>query len=292
MSVPHSSRLRRLNGRLQACDPCRKRKVACDHGQPSCGRCKRKGLEGLCTYTISARSVAPIDVDIDMSMNPAPSTRTYHKPSPSPAARSAKSSTTKSTESRSGAQSPSTSSVLSPNSSSRAPGYLGFASYTTVFQEARQSLQGSAPDEDTSMLGDGDHASIDLAISQATLDACVAVLQQLPTADDTHMLEAELFVFNSWVYRIASRIQETLYDPGGLGSLLGRHRDRESLKQLARVICINTAKPIVDDVAHGDDWIAQFTGRNMRWESIGEYPVAQQGFIPLRLASVQSVKTR
>ncbi|EXK24027.1 hypothetical protein FOMG_19228 [Fusarium oxysporum f. sp. melonis 26406] len=43
--------LRRLNGRPQACDPCRARKVACDHGQPTCSRCRKR--KETCVYTVS-----------------------------------------------------------------------------------------------------------------------------------------------------------------------------------------------------------------------------------------------
>ncbi|KAH7196296.1 hypothetical protein BKA60DRAFT_601379 [Fusarium oxysporum] len=43
--------LRRLNGRPQACDPCRARKVASDHGQPTCSRCRKR--KETCVYTVS-----------------------------------------------------------------------------------------------------------------------------------------------------------------------------------------------------------------------------------------------
>ncbi|KAF5002161.1 hypothetical protein FDECE_10706 [Fusarium decemcellulare] len=43
--------LRRLNGRPQACDPCRARKVACDHDQPTCSRCRKR--KETCVYTVS-----------------------------------------------------------------------------------------------------------------------------------------------------------------------------------------------------------------------------------------------
>lgn len=33
---PYDTLPRRPNGRPQACDPCRRRKVACGHGQPVC----------------------------------------------------------------------------------------------------------------------------------------------------------------------------------------------------------------------------------------------------------------
>ncbi|RAO72085.1 uncharacterized protein BHQ10_008097 [Talaromyces amestolkiae] len=41
----------RRNGKTQACEPCRRRKVACDHGYPVCRRClKRPNGESTCYY--------------------------------------------------------------------------------------------------------------------------------------------------------------------------------------------------------------------------------------------------
>lgn len=38
------------NGRLQACEPCRKRKLACDHALPACSRCRKRDQVADCTY--------------------------------------------------------------------------------------------------------------------------------------------------------------------------------------------------------------------------------------------------
>lgn len=43
--------LRRQNGRPQACDPCRNRKVACDHTRPICQRCRKRKQDDECVYT-------------------------------------------------------------------------------------------------------------------------------------------------------------------------------------------------------------------------------------------------
>lgn len=41
---------RRRNGRLQACEPCRKRKVSCDHAFPACRRCRARNNPNGCVY--------------------------------------------------------------------------------------------------------------------------------------------------------------------------------------------------------------------------------------------------
>ncbi len=40
----------RRNGKKQACEPCRKGKLACDHGAPFCGRCVRRKTTARCIY--------------------------------------------------------------------------------------------------------------------------------------------------------------------------------------------------------------------------------------------------
>jgi hypothetical protein len=49
--------LRRPNGRLQACEPCRKRKVACDHTHPVCRRCQAGKKATQCEYIVDTRTV-------------------------------------------------------------------------------------------------------------------------------------------------------------------------------------------------------------------------------------------
>lgn len=38
------------NGRTPACEPCRKRKMACDYTLPACQRCRKKKQELDCIY--------------------------------------------------------------------------------------------------------------------------------------------------------------------------------------------------------------------------------------------------
>lgn len=36
--------------RYASCDPCRLSKLACDHTQPVCARCTRRGIADECSY--------------------------------------------------------------------------------------------------------------------------------------------------------------------------------------------------------------------------------------------------
>lgn len=46
----HQNMTYRRNGKLQACEPCRKGKLRCDHMMPNCGRCVKKGKSDKCVY--------------------------------------------------------------------------------------------------------------------------------------------------------------------------------------------------------------------------------------------------
>jgi Fungal Zn(2)-Cys(6) binuclear cluster domain len=48
-----SSVTRRKNGAFASCEPCRKSKVRCDHAQPVCERCRRRGQHLSCTYHLA-----------------------------------------------------------------------------------------------------------------------------------------------------------------------------------------------------------------------------------------------
>ncbi|KAI1039662.1 hypothetical protein LB505_008338 [Fusarium chuoi] len=50
----------RRNGKKQACEPCRRRKVACDHGYPICRRCrKRPNGASACHYASPEQAATP-----------------------------------------------------------------------------------------------------------------------------------------------------------------------------------------------------------------------------------------
>lgn len=70
---PMPNPLRRRNGQLSSCEPCRRSKLRCDHGRPRCARCERRGISSQQCYY----HPAPMSQHRQMSWNPeqaAPST--------------------------------------------------------------------------------------------------------------------------------------------------------------------------------------------------------------------------
>jgi hypothetical protein len=49
-SMPTPEPTFRRNGKLQACEPCRLRKIRCDHVLPTCGRCIKMNRAAQCHY--------------------------------------------------------------------------------------------------------------------------------------------------------------------------------------------------------------------------------------------------
>lgn len=62
---------RRRNGKQQACEPCRKLKLACDHAAPFCGRCVRRKMTSTCVYhpapmtrsRVLSRPLPPVELE-------------------------------------------------------------------------------------------------------------------------------------------------------------------------------------------------------------------------------------
>ncbi|KIL86502.1 hypothetical protein FAVG1_10332 [Fusarium avenaceum] len=220
--------LRRLNGRPQACDPCRARKVACDHGQPTCSRCRKRGE--VCVYTVSE-----------------PKTKKQRLRSPSRAA---------------------TESTSTP-SPSVAPGYLGFTSHNAVFEETRNSLSlvhGPALEiEPSPRRAPRARASV-IEMPSHLREMCLFVLRRLPTARDDVMASRLHCRADDWTMRVIEDIVNTLYQDWG-EHLTTRHDDQ--LEELGLYISNNTSRPIQDEHSSAKAWTGQFTGSNIRWESIG-----------------------
>lgn len=156
--------------------------------------------------------------------------------------------------------------------SENSPGYLGFTSFSAVFQETQNSLsmvQGAAvrsgvrtPGSETA----GSEAASSSLTSQG-LETCLAVLRLIP--DESRALT--LFQKHGnpndgWIRLAARRLVESL--PTAFGPEL-RSRKRLDLTSMAQLISSNTAKKWQEDEPDAERWITSLCGRNMRWECIG-----------------------
>lgn len=153
-------------------------------------------------------------------------------------------------------------------------GYLGFTSYSSVFEETENSL---------SML-QGFHAwlpqptndrlrqetdELPKYLCSPTREMCLVVLRGIPTPDVGHIepvIESP-FYRDGWLRVTARRVLSDLQER--FGSYLGPCRLDSQLEEIALFLSENTTKPFQESEPDPDKWIGQFTGPNLRWESLG-----------------------
>ncbi|KAI1505176.1 hypothetical protein F5X99DRAFT_416250 [Biscogniauxia marginata] len=254
MSTLETPVLRRPNGRPQACEPCRRRKIACDHRQPICNRCikRRKGED--CVYLIAS----PVRIT---------TTRT---PLPSPISSISPSAHRISLSSPQLARGTSSEGQV-PQSATARRGYLGFTSFCTVYEETQNSLsqlQGSNSNQ--SISGSLSHEPpVEVpprVISTRIHEICLSVLRNVPDE-----VSGRVFFrgrpFEAWIYYFAQGVVDSFYDT--FGHYFGASRSDSQLEELVGIICTNTMKPFLDDESQPERWLGQFSGRNIRWETLG-----------------------
>ncbi|KAI0419855.1 hypothetical protein F5X98DRAFT_362267 [Xylaria grammica] len=251
MNSPASPLLRRPNGRPQACEPCRKRKVACDHTQPVCNRCRKRRQADDCVYLVSGSSRTP-------RRPPLSPARSASSVLPQPLATDV--SETAETRSPDG-----------QGSRQMASGYLGFTSFSTVYEETQISLsrlQGShATPSDSEDWSQETATPDEFALSARTREACLFVLRHVPEPSRGRVC-LRGSPCEAWYYYFLDRVLESFYQT--YGHYFGPRRSTKSLEELAVILCRNTTLPFSDeDDIEADQWIAQFSGPSTRWEALG-----------------------
>lgn len=274
MEPSASPLLYRKNGRAQACEPCRKRKMACDHTQPVCNRCRRGKRIEACEYIVTgssrkARYRSPPRSN-DSSVEHQPPSRAT---SPSRLTRSTGTSSHASTSFRTAP--PGTIIAHEATSPSTAdPGYLGFTSFSSVFDETRSSLSLLWPSNSAQLSSDCSPEQASSATSpfrnlpRRTLETCLYVLKNVPEKHKAQVVFDLHFNPNDgWIRPLARRALSSLYET--FGEHFGEERSDQRLLELAGAICLNTAQPIADAVSEANSWMNQLTGPNLRWETLG-----------------------
>jgi hypothetical protein len=253
----------RRNGKLQSCEPCRKRKLSCDHKLPTCGRCVKRGTQQDCHY------------------HPAPMTK----------ARSRRGSQTPNSSARATPTIPQVklSELLPATSTTREPamphlqwfnpeaeihegvaksvvpplGYIGESSASTIVAELMDSL-GETPAE-------AEHAHNKDNITEAMICKGAAVLYHLQGLESRlqHFLDRLIVCDGYLLFRpVYNMIVDSTWRY--LGSTLCEVPHGERLRTLSRLVWENTQKPIrVSGDTTVEQWVHQATGENLRWETVG-----------------------
>lgn len=302
---PTEPRLFRKNGRPQACEPCRKRKVACDHAQPVCNRCRKSKNPEACEYIISSgtparetprhnrpreqrraaarESRAP---SLPLTLAFPPALPSHHSASNSRASITAPGTTATTPSSvTAGQQAASAVPVSHPTSPESAStgaaapsvlgiGYLGFTSFCGIYEETRHNLNrlqatGATP---IGEIGTTAYCGLECSppLTPQALETCLTILRNVPDRDSgLKLYDSHHSPSDGWIRPVGRRILESIYEtfPAHFGGP-NPPSDAE-LTALARTICANTARCVNDEEADPQRWMAQFTGPNLRWESLG-----------------------
>lgn len=118
-----------------------------------------------------------------------------------------------------------------------------------------------------SAIGNGDAGTTTTILSPRSLEASLIVLNRIPTEDVAlPLFEKHTNPNDGWIRLAAKRVIESLISV--FGRTL-RSRRPKDLEDLAHLISLNTAKQWTEDETDSDAWLSSFSGRNMRWESLG-----------------------
>ncbi|KAM3502850.1 hypothetical protein MY10362_004575 [Beauveria mimosiformis] len=270
---PHAPSVpRRRNGRPQACEPCRRRKVGCDHQLPACARCRKGRIEHRCVYLVADR-----DPLLLLSTSPR-SSREHTSALPSspdrPPARRAR------------VASPGVATPPPPRKHHRASagahpldssvryealGYMGATSFSTDLEEAQRRLM-SMPGAAKGPISSSQQQPRDApSFSLRDFDppaAAINVIRNIPDrASSYYLFETYRNIHDAWCRLAARWLLHSLWDT--FGDILEGDRSDKSLSVMAKKLCLNTASVLREDHTNPKEWFKEFSGQNMRWECIG-----------------------
>lgn len=258
---PHarSSVPRRRNGRPQACEPCRSRKVGCDHQLPVCSRCQKGRIEHKCVYLVANRN----------PLSPTPPRSREHTTSQLPSPDAGAAAGTRNASPRVH-RSEYTSVDARPSESVRyeALGYMGATSFSTDLEEAQRRLMSMRGAEGRmSSVPPRDEPSPSLKDFNPPA-AAIKVIRSIPDRASSYFLYSSYKnIHDSWCRLAAKWLLDSLWDT--FGDILEGDRSDKSLSVMAKRLCINTTSVLREDHTDPKEWFKEFSGLNMRWECIG-----------------------
>lgn len=255
----------RRNGKTQACEPCRRRKVACDHGFPVCRRCMRRpNGDSTCYYASPGQDAGSAQSSIDRQ--PLHGTST---PNSSSTEASIQSNRQVGPEDR-----------IWSSPAARAPlGFFGPTSFPAAYLEIESNLAARDPSTTTvpatpsSPTNSTPPSAADILnmikMDQPANYLAIRVLQALPEKPvmAMSMSLSHTYPDDEWMRRIGERLIVSAWET--FGSYLRDRTNVVKLRELGGMICINTRRSLKEDQADPLDWVEGFSGPNLRWEAVG-----------------------
>ncbi|POS69808.1 hypothetical protein DHEL01_v211797 [Diaporthe helianthi] len=169
------------------------------------------------------------------------------------------------------------------HTSETGPGYLGFTSFSAVYQETQNSLSlvkgpllgtssvtTTSPQVSTSK--NGDTGTTTVVLSPRSLETSLTVLNRIPVEEDALLLFAKHANPNDgWIRLAAKRVLESLFSVFGrtLRTVRLTPGKAKDLEDMAHLLSSNSAKPLPEDELDSEAWVSSFSGLNLRWECLG-----------------------
>lgn len=256
-----SAPVRRRNGKQQACEPCRKRKLACDHDYPTCHRCQRRKISQQCIYLQPSKQQGSALAAQQLESTTSP-------PSPQLNRRNHEILSNEVTLSQGKNNTPDPQWPLFEGTRA----WMGPTSFNAVFHENRIRLgQLPSPPSPTEFCVSKVWAELARRrgiSSSKWVQLGIEVLRQIP---DTEQICDSLFSRHpnpndGWITLAAKMVSESLWQTFG-SLLLGKQED--NLETLARHLCENHGITVREDATDPNVWLESFSGKNLQWEALG-----------------------
>lgn len=258
---------RRHNGVPQACEPCRKSKIRCDHQSPKCSRCVSRNLD--CVYHPAPMTKRRLPSNFETTAYEPP---VLEHPIESPHTTSAEyslpSASDHSVGFSNGYKTPKRNTLFQKGIAQHET-----TRYSAVFFENQDSFGPVIDDVTSSSSYQEPGQELDDRRSEywPRMDLAVNTLLNFPTARTCERLVQGIhYIYDVWVS--PTMIQQCLDQVWReYGNCLGENRTRESVSRMAHDLFLNDKRPRAtpDNDFDGAGWMNWFAGPWLRWEMIG-----------------------
>jgi hypothetical protein len=299
----------RRNGKLQACEPCRKGKLRCDHFAPFCGRCVKLGKADKCVYHPAplTKSAAKRGPQTKPTSSHAEEERTQYRPlsgtgrASIPATYLAHLEHTNRTtgfshlsyQAQSEGSPMASTSPLSMRSSSSAsqPHFIGASTQQAsdfphwpsvdraVLTDAQELERGASflnhaavLDEHESNIGLTPPGSTVIRVSQERIDQGASVLYLLRDLKSVQNYINKWFSFAGGVVVIEPMVRIYLDELSASWNKTLETSRIKGLREMSAQIWNNTSRPLSQSLRHDTtarEFCRNVTGADLRWEVIG-----------------------
>ncbi|EHK42515.1 hypothetical protein TRIATDRAFT_137434, partial [Trichoderma atroviride IMI 206040] len=266
--------LTRRNGKTQACEPCRRRKVACDHTYPVCLRCSRRRNGAFTCYYLSPDEETPASQKMTIE--------DFHLRQLIARASSRKDLQSTDASLHSGGHAGPEDKFWSSPAARGPLGFFGPTSFSAAYSETETSLAVHNPLATTEQLSSSDTALVDETIppsiaeiqdmagrDQTATRIALRILQAIPMPEAATRTQFPVHVNpnDEWMMMIGKRLIATTWET--FGSHLRDRTDLAKLRELSGTICINTRRILKEDHEDVLEWLESFSGPKLRWEAVG-----------------------